>query len=125
MLCALRWINENGSFDFKLDNTSNDWSDMFKYCKLLTHLPENFNLSNSVTDCSLMFKECKSLTHLPDNFTIPNNTTSCHRMFSDCKSLTHLPNNFHIPENAYCTGIFHECDKLENKDPEFYRMIEL
>jgi hypothetical protein len=147
------WLT-NGTFNFKLINTSNDWSNMFKYydcnklthlpedftipntvtncgrmftfCNSLTHLPDSFIIPNGVTDCNNMFYNCKSLTHLPDNFTIPNNITDCSFMFGNCSKLTHLPENFHIPKNVIdYSFIFNGCDKLENKDPEAYRMWDI
>lgn len=145
------WLNENGSFDFKLINTNNNWSNifydcdkltylpedftipegitdcscMFKNCYKLTHLPEDFTIPEGVTDCSYMFENCYELTHLPEDFTIPNTVVNCNGMFYFCESLTDLPDNFHIPKEAKHTIIFYDCDKLQNKDPEGYIMWEL
>ena len=107
------WINENGTFDFKLINTSNDWSKMFYNCTNLTHLPEDFIIFNNVTDCHEMFRDCTSLIYLPDNFTIPKNVINCCSMFRCCDSLTHLSNNFNIPESVVnCNNMFSFCKKL-------------
>ena len=72
-----------------------------------------------------MFKGCKSFTHLPDNFTIPDNVIDCSCMFDGCKSLTHLPTYFHIPNDANCTYIFDGCNKLKNRNPKMYKMVEI
>jgi len=145
------WLDQNGSFTFKLINTSNDWSNMFYDCVNLNHLPEdfmipnhvvdtnrmfygceslqylpdNFTIPNSVVDCSWMFKYCYFLIRLSDNFTIPKSVTNCRGMFKFCESLTQLPYCFHIPEDANSNNIFDGCDKLENKDPKAYMMWEI
>ena len=145
------WLDENGSFNFKLINTFNDWSFMFNYCDKLTHLPKDFIIPNGVTNCSNMFCHCESLTHLPDNFTIPgsvtncecmfdgcvllthlpdsftipNNVKNCEFMFVNCESLTYLPDNFHIPVDVDSTEIFTGCTKLEYTDPKAYMMWEI
>ena len=63
--------------------------------------------------------------YLPDNFTLPNTVINCKEMFLDCYLLEKLPDNFHIPYNANCENIFHECNKLENKNPKAYMMWEI
>ena len=114
------WINEDGSFNFKLINTSNDWSFMFYDCTNLTHLPDDFTIPEGVIDCSSMFSDCKSLTHLPDDFTIPEGVINCYRMFSNCKSLTHLPNNFTIPNSVEdCSYMFNWCTSLIHLSENF------
>ena len=113
------WLDENGSFNFKLINTSNDWFDMFKWCAL-THLPDDFIIPEGVTNCSSMFENCKSLTHLPDNFIIPNTVIDCFCMFSGCESLTHLPDNFTIPDSVTCcNAMFYECYNLTHLPDNF------
>jgi len=145
------WLNENGSFDFKLINTNNNWSHMFEKCKSLIRLPENFIIPQNVTNCFCMFNGCKSLVEIPTNFTIPDNVVNCAYMFNGCKSLTCLPENFKISNSvkdcqgmfSYCKSlnqlsndfripneskydaIFNGCDKLEDKDPKAYIMVEI
>ena len=118
------WLNEQGSFDFKLINTSDDWSFMFQYTKI-KYLPEDFIIPDHVKCVQQMFAMCLRLTKVPYNFTIPNGVTNCRLMFFRCESLTELPPNFHIPTHADCTNIFHDCDKLENTDPEHYILMEI
>ena len=145
------WLDENGSFNFKLINTSNNWSymfddcdkliylldnftipngvigchRMFSNCKFLTHLPKNFTIPNSVIDCSYMFNWCISLIHLPENFTIPESVEDCSYMFYQCSNLTHLPENFHIPYNVTDYGMFAWCNKLKTIDPKAYMIWEM
>ena len=144
------WLDENGSFDFKLINTSISWdfmfdgcsqlkylpedfiipdhvkscNYMFNYCTNLEKLPQNFILPNSVTMCVNMFYGCISLTELPQDFTIPNSVTLCRRMFANCLYLDHLPTNFHIPDKADYQDIFLDCNhgKFNAKD---YLIVEL
>ena len=146
------WLDENGTFDFKLINTSNDWFRMFWDCDKLTHLPDSFTIPDHVESCECMFYRCRSLTHLPDNFTIPDSVTNCSNMFHNCvslnglpenltisknvvncehmfegcESLTDLPDNFCIPvEVPYHNGIFDDCNKLKHINPEHYIMVEV
>ena len=119
------WLNEQGSFDFKLINTSDDWSFMFNGCNCLKYLPEDFTIPEGVKNCSAMFQQCTSLTHLPENFTIPNSCTNCYSMFFRCVSLTKMPDNFHIPSRCDCFNMFYCCERLDNRDPKMYMMHEI
>jgi len=114
------WLNDEGSFDFKLINTSNDWSFMFSDCNELIYLPDDFTISNTVTDCSYMFDNCYKLTHLPNNFTIPNGVTNCFRMFCGCKSLTFFPKDFNLPNTIEnCSYMFEYCKSLRQLPDNF------
>ena len=122
------WLDENGSFDFKLINTSNDWSFMFNYCTQLKYLPDDFIIPDDVKDCSSMFQKCTQLKYLPENFTIPESVKDCDSMFFGCYQLVELPPMFHIPYNCHSFNIFFGCDalhKLRKDDPQLYVMHEI
>lgn len=107
------WLNDKGSFDFKLINVFSDWSMMFYRCKHLKYLPEDFIIPDYVTTCHYMFDSCDSLEYLPDNFTIPNNVTNCTGMFFGCKKLLNLPANFKIGTSVKsCANMFNGCEYL-------------
>ena len=107
------WINEDGSFDFKLITISNDWSFMFSECSNLTHLPEDFIIPQHVVDTNRMFYNCISLTHLPEHFTIPQSVVNINRMFFRCVCLKHLPKSLLIPNGVEdCSFMFARCYDL-------------
>ena len=102
-----RDLNNDRTFDFKIINASDDWSNAFEDCYLLTHLPEDFVLPDTTTDCSSMFYNCEKLKYLPEHFTIPQQVESCCLMFSGCQSLITLPEHFTIPQSVTdCFGMF-------------------
>ena len=114
------WLNNKGSFDFKLINTSDDWSGMFSHCSKLSHLPEDFIIPEGVTECYYMFADCELLTHLPKEFKIPNSVVDCNYMFIRCVSLWELPNNFILSNNIItCRGMFVDCKFLTNLPDNF------
>ena len=99
--------------DFKLINTSSDWSNMFSSCYDLKYLPEDFTIPNHVTNINGTFSHT-NLFYLPNNFTIPNNIESCSVTFSCCAWLTHLPESFRISENTKtCSFMFCNCRALK------------
>ena len=115
------WLNEEGSFDFNLINTSNDWSYMFSKCFNLTHLPEEFIIQgDNVVNCKRMFYGCNHLKHLSKNFTIPEGVVNCYGMFDGCASLTNLPECFILPNSIKnCALMFYDCLYLEHLPEKF------
>jgi len=101
------WLDENGTFNFNLINTSNNWNYMFYTCSNLLKLPDNFKIPENIKYCTSMFSYCINLKELPNNFTIPNNVQRCDLMFYECKKLKELPKSFTIPENSSYKDIFY------------------
>ena len=101
------WLDENGTFNFNLINTSNNWAYMFYNCSNLLKLPDNFKIPETIKYCKSMFSYCINLKELPNNFTIPNNVQRCDLMFYECKKLKELPKSFTIPENSFYKDIFY------------------
>ena len=118
------WLNEQGTFEFKLTNFSNTCQNMFGDCVNLTHLPEDFIIPEGVINCMGMFGDCVNLTHLPENFTLPSTLKSCQYMFEKCTSLTHLPKKFTLPSNVrYADNMFEKCTSLTEL-PELFSLPE-
>ena len=114
------WLNEEGTFNFKLINTSNNWTCMFDGCFKLIKLPDNFTIPNNIISCEAMFYHCIRLLRLPDNFTIPNSVTDCDDMFNNYINLRELPDNFTIPDNVKdCSFMFYKCEKLTKLPDNF------